>query len=71
MTVKLTPRPPEWVSCQNQLRPVRDGRVACPVGGRAVALEHCATCHWLEDADQDRFASWTCDADDVSLAAAR
>lgn len=69
MTVKQTPRPPEWVACLGRVRHAHDGHVACPVRRKAVDLESCATCHWLEDADQDRFAAWTCDADTVSLTA--
>ncbi|MEO8510547.1 MAG: hypothetical protein ABI534_04815 [Chloroflexota bacterium] len=67
MTIKHTPRAAEWVACRDQVRLARDGRVACPIRGTAVDLESCATCHWLEDADQDRFAAWTCDADNASL----
>lgn len=67
MTMKLTMRSPEWVACLDRVRPARDGSVACPISGTAVDLETCATCHRLEDADQDRSAPWSCNADDAAL----
>ena len=66
MTMKLLMRSPEWVACMDRLRPAHDGSVACPISGTAVDLETCATCHRLEDADQDRSPSWSCDAVDAS-----
>ena len=67
MTVQVTARGSDWVVCLDELRPTRDGNVVCPISETAVELRTCATCHWLEDADQDRFASWSCDPGDASL----
>jgi hypothetical protein len=69
MTLKLTPRPPEWVLCMDRLRTARNGTIACPIRRMAVDLASCAGCHWLQDADQDRFMPWTCDGDAFPAAA--
>jgi hypothetical protein len=33
------------------------------MAGKAIPLATCPTCRWLEDADEDRFAAWTCSAE--------
>lgn len=50
----------EWAVCNGARRAAIKGTVNCPIRGTAVGLGGCATCRWLEDADEDRFASWTC-----------
>jgi hypothetical protein len=56
-------RPPEWVVCRGAVRPILGGEVICPMAGKAIPLATCPTCRWLEDADEDRFAAWTCSAE--------
>jgi hypothetical protein len=45
------PNPPDaagqWVVCGGAIREVTDGRVICPLQGRAVALGECLGCHCL------------------------
>jgi hypothetical protein len=54
---------PKWIVCRGSVRHSIEGRVQCPLRELAIALSECATCRSLEDAEDDRFAAWTCRAD--------
>jgi hypothetical protein len=51
-----------WIVCHDADRPVRDGRVVCPLQGRRVPIAACVVCHHLETMSDERDPRTGCEA---------